>query len=146
MFQSFHQDQRHTIHLPGTPKHCFGFFTPEGERLWVDDWSPAYFHRTTAGSLEGTVFSTGHGGEATIWIVADHDPDDHRIRYSRISPGVRAVLVDVHCRPEEDGTSVEIRYRSTGLSPTGNAVIEAMSGPAFPAMIEAWKHRILPLL
>lgn len=146
MFEAIHSDDSHTIHLPAPPARTFLFFTPEGERNWVDGWEPHYFHRPEGESLEGTVFSTTHGGEQTLWCVASHDPTGHRVRYSRLSPGSRAALVDVDCRVQGEETAVTVRFRSTGLSEAGNAIVGSMSGPAYRTMIEDWRTLILPLL
>lgn len=127
------------------PSRCFGFFTPEGERLWVDDWDPVYYCRPNGDNLEGAVFSTAHDGVTTWWTVVCHDTKRNFVRYSRLTPGVRAAIVDVQCLPSGDGSEVTVRYRQVGLDDSGNRIVEDMAGAAFRTMIEEWEKRIRAL-
>jgi len=127
------------------PSRCFGFFTPEGERLWVDDWDPVYYYRPDGDSLEGTVFSTAHDGVTTWWTVVCHDPERNVVRYSRLTAHIRAAIVDVKCVPSGDGSDVTIRYQQVGLNDSGNMLVRQMGGPAFRTMIETWKKSISAL-
>lgn len=144
MFQALHRDERHTIRLPLRFEDCFALFTPEGETRWVPDWRPVYLHPAGGETVEGMVFSTEHGGETTFWCLVDMDKAQGRLRYSRLTPGSRSVIVEVHLHPAgESSTDVTVRYSYTGLSKDGNDTIEAATGPAFPDMIEGWKAMIL---
>ncbi|MCJ7997969.1 hypothetical protein J5N58_25610 [Rhizobium cremeum] len=145
MFTPQHDDQQHTIRLPMPPSRCFGFFTPEGERLWVEDWNPIYYHRPAGDSLEGTVFSTAQDGAVTWWTVVHHDIARGTVRYNRLTPGVRAAIVDVECAPAGDGSEVTVRYRQVGLDDKGNDLVRQMGGAAFRTMIETWEKRISAL-
>lgn len=145
MFTPQHDDQQHTITLALPPSRCFDFFTPDGERLWVDDWEPAYYHRPADGALEGTVFSTGHDGVTTWWTVVAHDPQRHSVRYSRLTPGIRAAIVDVRCDAVAEGSAITVRYRQVGLDESGNDLVRKMTGDAFRTMIEVWRERISAL-
>ena len=80
------------------PGAAFTLFTPSGETAWADGWSP-YFPAPADDDTEpGTVFETDHDGHRTTWIVVQCDPGE-TITYARISPGERAGLVTVVCRP-----------------------------------------------
>ncbi|WP_117190794.1 SRPBCC family protein [Rhizobium terrae] len=144
MFQALHRDERHTIRLPFPIDACFPLFTPEGERRWVPDWQPLYLHPPSGETTEGMVFTTGHGGETTLWCLIDLDEVNGRLRYSRLTPGSRSVIVHVRLDAlSENETELTVEYSYTGLSEHGNAAIEAATGPAFTAMIESWKAMIL---
>ena len=41
--------RRGTFGLPGAPDAAMGWFTPEGERAWVDGWDPVYCSGATDG-------------------------------------------------------------------------------------------------
>jgi len=141
-FTPTHERVSHTIRLPLEPERCFPLFTPGGEREWVPDWDPTFLH--DGPSAVGTVFLTGHGGEETIWTVVDMDAAAGRARYSRVTPGSRAVLVEVLCRPvDPGGTEVTVTYHLTALTASGVDYIGGFVGPAFAEMIEAWRTLIL---
>lgn len=145
MFTPHHDNQQCKLRLPIPPLRSFGFFTPEGERLWVEGWDPVYYHRPEGDSLEGTVFSTDHDGATTWWTVVGHDPTRNTVRYSRLTPGVRASIVDVECAPFGGGSEVTVRYRQVGLGEAGNELIRKMGGETFRTMIESWEKRISAL-
>lgn len=146
MFIPEHDDQKHSIHIALPPDRCFEFFTPEGERQWVTDWAPVYYHQPSQDKLEGSVFSTSHDGVTTWWTVVAHDPQLLTVRYSRLTPGSRAAIVDVCCEADAGGSKVTVRYRQVGLDEAGNGLVRKINGAAFPAMIEDWKARISALL
>jgi hypothetical protein len=52
------------------PEQAVALFTPEGERRWADGWDPHYPepHRCEG---PGAVFTTGHGGHQTTWIMVE---------------------------------------------------------------------------
>jgi CubicO group peptidase (beta-lactamase class C family) len=63
-----------TVAVP--PDQAMSLFTPEGER-WAEGWDPQYpvpDRRDGAGA----VFTTGHGGHQTTWVMVDHEPGSDR--------------------------------------------------------------------
>lgn len=146
MLKAAYAMAEHTISLPLSADEAFPLFTPEGERLWIEDWNPQYFHPANGETLVGMVFTTSHGGETTYWTLVDFDNASHQARYSRVTPGSRSVLVDVRCEAvAEHETNVTVRYTLTGLSDAGNAAIAAFA-EGYADMIEDWKAKILDYL
>jgi hypothetical protein len=144
MFVARHESASHRIEIPLPVEDCFSLFTPEGERLWIAEWQPHYFHPANGETLAGMVFMTGHGNETSYWTLVDHDRERHYIRYARVTPGSRSVLVAVTCAVNsEKSTLVDVCYMSTGLTEAGNAEIDAYAGEAYIAMIEDWRVKIL---
>jgi hypothetical protein len=144
MFIARHEKVAHRISLPIAAAEAIEFFTPEGERMWIADWKPRYFHPANGETIEGMVFETGEGEELTYWTVVDFDLAGCRARYSRVTPGSRSTIVEVACRPNgEQACHVDVSYMLTGLSEAGNAVIEVFIGDAYIAMIEDWRTKIL---
>jgi hypothetical protein len=89
------------------------------------------------------VFTTGHGDESTIWLLADFDRAAHRSRYVRVTPGSRAGFVEVQCRAiGEQRTEVTVSYTLTALDEQGAASLRAYEGAAFVAMIDEWAAQI----
>ena len=122
---------------------AFWFLSPEGERLWVDDWTPTYLHPDGMPSHEPhTVFTTDHGGEHTIWLVLRYDPRGGVAEYVRVTPGVRIGTVTVVGSERNGGTDVEVTYRLTSLSPAGKEKLAAIDERAYRAMLDEWQQRI----
>lgn len=144
MFAARHEKVSHRISLPLAASEAIELFTPEGERLWIEEWNPRYFHPANGETVEGMVFTTGEGEELTYWTVVDFDLAGLRARYARVTPGSRSTLVEVCCHPDgEAQCQVEVTYTLTGLSEVGNAAIDAFVGDAYPLMIEGWREKIL---
>jgi hypothetical protein len=101
----------HSISVALPPERAMHLFTPAGERLWVSHWEPRFpAGEHGDGSAPGTVFLTGD----THWVVVDRTPD--RVRYARVTPGVRAGTVEVVLRPDGEGTLADVTYDITPLA------------------------------
>ena len=86
-------------------------FTPVGERLWASHWEPRFpAGEDGDGSAPGTVFLTGD----THWVVVDRTSD--RVRYARVTPGVRAGIVEVVLRPDGEGAIADVTYDMTPVA------------------------------
>jgi hypothetical protein len=86
-------------------------FTPVGERLWASHWDPRFpAGEDGDGSAPGTVFLTGD----THWLVDDRTPD--RVRYARVTPGVRAGTVEVVVRPDGERAIADVTYAMTSFA------------------------------
>ena len=146
MFVAHHATAEHTISLPLSAAEAFPLFTPEGERLWIADWNPHHFYPSNGETLVGMVFTTGHGDETTYWTLADLDGEGYAVRYIRVTPASRSVIVEVKCEDvSETETKVRVRYTLTGLSDAGNAAIAAFLD-GYVAMVEDWRVKILAYL
>ena len=89
------------------------------------------------------VFRTGQDDELTLWSCIEWNPAAHRVRYARVTPASRFGFVDVACAPAGAArTAATVAYTFTALSPAGEAMLDALSEPAFAAMIEGWRVKI----
>ena len=59
-----HTSATHRIRIAAPIAQCHRFFTPAGEELWVDGWSPTYAYPPTGTTESGMVFTTGSGEES----------------------------------------------------------------------------------
>jgi hypothetical protein len=136
-----HATRSATIRLDAPPERAFGMFTPLGERAWAQGWDPEFLHPLDGDACEGSVFITRAGGVETIWTTIAHDPP-RRAAYSRVTPGLHAVIVEVRLRPSEDGgTRADVSYAFTALTSAGNdAVVEMVDG--FGGWMEEWETSI----
>jgi hypothetical protein len=130
-----------TVGLP--PEQAIALFTPEDERRWADGWDPHYPEpRRREGP--GAVFTTGHGGHRTTWIMVDHGPGG--VRYGRVTDGMTAgtVAVDV-VGTRERSTQVRVTYDLTALTPAGETWLEAFDAD-YEAAIGDWATEIAAAL
>ena len=138
-FQAHHIDRRGILRVAATPDSALSLFTPEGEKLWVPDWHPTYVHPTNGELIEGLVWTTEHEDELTLWTVVRVNDRERSFEYVRATPGSRMGTVKVRFAGfEDDVTRIEIRYRMTGLSPEGNALLEEFDID-FDGMLEEWE-------
>ncbi|HEX6373739.1 MAG TPA: hypothetical protein VF006_32730 [Longimicrobium sp.] len=136
-----HATRSATIRLDVPPGRAFGMFTPVGERAWAQGWDPEFLHPADGEACEGSVFITRAGGVETIWSTIAHDPPA-RAAYSRVTPALHAVIVEVRLRDSIDGgTLATVSYAFTALTPAGNhSVAEMVEG--FGGWMEEWETSI----
>ena len=138
-----HLERSHSIDLAGPVEHVFPLFTPVGETLWVDGWNPEFLDPRNGETKEGMVFQTRHGEEVTLWACTDWRPQEHRVRYARVTPGSRFGFVEVRCRDAGSrGTLASIAYTFTALGEQGQSYLSGLTEDAFTEMIETWKASI----
>jgi hypothetical protein len=139
-FVPAHETRNATIRLNAPPARAFEMFTPLGERAWAKGWDPEFLHPVNGEGCEGSVFITRAGGVETIWTTIAHDPPA-RAAYSRVTPGLHAVVVQVRLRPADDGTLADVSYAFTALTPAGNDAVAAMA-EGFDGWMEEWETSI----
>jgi len=127
----------HHFELPLAPREAFDLFTPEGERAWAKGWEPRYLHPADGRATPGMVFTTGHGGEETLWTLTRHEPENGVVEYLRVTPGSRMGTVRVQCSCAGAGTRVSVTYALTALTETGNASLQDFDA-GYEAFIEGW--------
>jgi hypothetical protein len=130
-----------TVGLP--PEQAMALFTPEGERRWADGWNPHY-PEPQRREGPGAVFTTGHGGRQTTWIMVDHAPGS--VRYARVTEGMTAgtVAVDV-VGSSERSTRVRVTYDLTAVTPAGETWLKAFDAD-YVAAIDDWATEIAAAL
>ena len=140
-FLPAHETRGATIRLDAPRETAFGMFTPLGERAWAQGWDPEFLHPPDGRACQGSVFVTRAGGRETIWTTIVHDPPA-RAAYSRVTPGLHAVVVDVRLRDAEDGGALaDVSYAFTALTPAGNDAVAEMAG-GFDGWMEEWQTSI----
>lgn len=140
-FTPAHETRTATLRLHAPPERAFPLFEPEGERAWAPGWDPRWMHPLDGRPREGAVFVTGAEGRETIWTITAHEPPA-RVRYSRVTPGVHAVTVQVRLRPEGPGeTRAEVTYTLTALTPAGNDAVAGMVA-SYDGWMAEWEQAI----
>ena len=108
-----------TFQVKAPAREAFEFFTPSGERRWAPGWDPRFPAPPVDETAPGTVFTTLHSGQETIWVVTAREPG-HCISYARVTPHERAGTIEVRCVDVgDDTTRVEVTADLTPLDGTG---------------------------
>ena len=129
-----------TIELALPPDQAFELFTPSGERAWAEGWDPRFPCPTEEETEPGTVFTTDHGEQRTVWTVV-HREGHSAIAYSRTTPGDRAGLVSVALQPSTAGSRVTVGYDLTALEPSANRALKEFAHH-YPAFLREWQAAI----
>jgi hypothetical protein len=146
-FAALHVERSSAFVVALPAGRAFELFAPEGEKAWAEGWDPEYLHPGDGRLVEGMVFRTGIGGEATLWVATRCDRAAGTVEYVRATPGSRVAVVAVHCTPLDAArTRVSVRYSFTGLSEAGNGSIRAMDEARYAAFIDSWRAAIEAML
>ncbi len=131
-----------SFELDMTPDEAQPLFTAPGEELWIPIWDPVIL--SGDGYEKGTAFVTNNQGHTTYWLVTDYDTEVRHAQYVRVTPGANIGSVDVSITANgSGGSTVNVAYQVTGLSPAGNADMEdSFSESRYAAMMEEWRTMI----
>jgi hypothetical protein len=142
-----HTERSCTIDIDDVVGEVFPLFTPKGEEAWVEGWCPDYLHPASGETCEGMVFRTGHSSEATLWTCVLWRPDEHYVRYVRVTPASGVAVIDVSCRARSDArTAVTVSYAYTATTADGAANLAELGTERFAAMIDGWRAAISSFL
>ena len=142
-FIAEHVSRTHSFSLPLPLREAIVLFEPEGEKRYAEGWEPHYLAPASGKTVEGMVFTTGHGDEHTIWTLVRYQPQEGLVEYVRDTPGSRTGIVRVHCRAiDPQSTRVEVTYTLTALSESGNAHLRKFDEARYRAYVESWPAEI----
>jgi hypothetical protein len=111
--------------------------------LWVPDFDPEYLHPLSGDQGPGAIFTTRHGGEDTLWMVARFSPQEGVAEYARVTPGSRRGIVQVALAAvDADTTEATVTYDLTSSSDHGAGVLAAITEEAYGEMLADWERRI----
>jgi hypothetical protein len=137
-----------TVAVPAPLERSFPLFTPLGERLWAPGWEPRFQFPADGEPCAGATFTTrGEDGRETIWMMADWDPAGHRVRYARVTPGLKTGTVEVVCTPGDRATTVAtVTYELTALTPAGDADLATWTEDWYASYLAEWETQIAAAL
>lgn len=127
---------------------AFPLFTPAGEKLWVAGWDPDFHFPADGTTVEGGAFSTaGADGRATHWVIVDWQPERHRVRYARVTPGLRGGTVEVECRADgAGGTVARVTYDLVAFNAEGDADLAGWTDDWYRDFLAGWEREIAAAL
>jgi len=129
--------------IDGSPAEVFPLLCPVRERDWLHGWECNMLYSESGYAEEGGVFTTaGAEGETdTIWLITRRDEPNHVIQFARITPGSRAVKLDIAVSANgEGGSYVDIRYQFTALNEAGNRLTDGYSEEKFQKVMRFWER------
>jgi len=131
-----------SFELEMSPEEALPLFTAPGEKLWIPIWDPAVLNGD--GYEKGTVFVTSHHGHTTYWLVMDYDTRAQHALYVRVTPDRDTGTVEVSIDTNgTGGSTVNVAYQLTGLSPAGNDHLEeSFTEAKYAEMMEEWRSMI----
>jgi hypothetical protein len=121
------------------------FFTPEGERTWVNGWDPQpiYPEQQDVAFQADTVFRLHGDGDHSIWTILEANPKDHIAEYIYVVEGERVSRVRVQIEPlTESHCRVHVSYVHTATSEKGLHFIAAVSEPAYAQKMKDWQRMV----
>lgn len=128
---------------------AFPFFSPEGERGWVDGWDPQPVFPAAAevAFASNAVFRLEMGGERSVWVVLDVDHQTHVAEYVYVVEGSRVPRVRVEVTAvAEQRCRVAVSYTITALSEAGNEYVRAFTEEAYAQKMLDWQRRVSAVL
>ena len=137
-----------TVAVPASLERSFPLFTPLGERLWAPGWEPRFQFPADGEPRAGATFTTrGEDGRETIWMIVDWQPEAHRVRYARVTPGLRTGTVEVSCAAGPDDTTLATAtYELTALTPDGDADLASWTEGWYASYLADWQRQIATAL
>jgi len=144
---------------PAAPEKVFPLLCPVREADWIPGWRYKLIYSDSGVAELGCVFTTqdpvvesskyssrtdGRDGNPTetTWICTDYDPAAFRIAYVWIRPGLVATELWIRLTLDGSQTRSHIRFRYTGLSPEGNALVESYDQRWFEEKMRGWETAI----
>jgi len=122
----------------------FPLLCPVREKEWIDGWDYKMIFSKSGLIEKGCVFSTPHHGtEQTIWYVTEHDKENYKIEFVRVTPNEEVVKINIRLEDNGNGTTTSnITYQYTGLNEGKNAWIKEKSDQAFRENMIEWEKAI----
>jgi hypothetical protein len=121
------------------------FFTPEGERTWVQGWDPkpVYPPQAAVAFKTNAVFRVDQEGERSLWTIVEANLHEHIAEYVYVVEGERLSRVRVEIQPlGEKHCRVRVRYVHTATSEIGLQFIASVTEEAYAQKMRDW-HRMI---
>jgi hypothetical protein len=121
------------------------FFTPEGERTWVNGWdpNPIYPAQPEVAFQANSVFRLDHDGERSLWTIIEADLQEHVAEYIYVVEDERLSRVRVQIRGlSEERCRVQVRYVHTAISEKGLRFIAGVTEESYAQKMRDWQRMV----
>jgi hypothetical protein len=129
-----------TFDINTSADEAFPLFGPKREMDWDPNWHPEFvFPADGDQTSHGSVFVVRGNDQDSVWIMTAYDIDARRVEYVRVTPGHSVGQLWISITPSQPTRSqVRVKYRLTGLSPTGSSFVEKWK-TEFPDTARDWE-------
>ena len=147
-FESLRITKETQLHIAAEPSRVFPLLCPVREYEWIEIWRCRMLYSESGVAENNCVFETDfaqNGGRET-WIVSRYEVN-RCIEFVRFSADEKIIKLDIRLQDaENDRTRLLWRKTYTGLSPSGNRLIQTIAEQQFApeaAMIEKMLNTFL---
>lgn len=143
-FKAKRVTRSYTQRVVATPDVVFPLLCPVREAEWLDGWDYELIYSASGFAEEGCVFKSKQSGEPdTIWLITEHDKENYRIEFGRVTPESRVAKVNISLSDNQDGTtSANITYAVTALNEAGNEFVDRYTEESFRQAMVWWEKSI----
>lgn len=128
--------------LAGPPEEVFPLLCPVRECDWVNGWNPDLVVSESGYAELDCVFVTPGTPEDAVWVVTRHDPEHWHLELLKLIPGVVVGKIVIRLERIAEGTSADISYTYTALSPHGEAAIDGFTQDHFDRFMKTWEEEL----
>lgn len=121
------------------------FFTPEGERAWVNGWDPkpVYPEQKGVAFQANAVFRLNADGDQSIWTILEANLNEHVAEYVYVVEGERLSRVRVQIESLTGSRCrVRVRYVHTAISEKGLHFIATVTEAAYTQKMRDWQRMV----
>ena len=134
-----------SFELDTTADKALLFFTPEGERAWMDgfDPRPIYPAQKEVAFQTNAVFRLDDAQEQSIWTIVEANLKYHIAEYVYVVEGQRLSRVRVQIEPlEESHCRVHVHYVHTAISEKGLHFLATITEEAYAQKMRDWQRMV----
>ncbi len=129
--------------LKAPPDTVFPLLCPVREREWVSGWNPLVVHSFSGHAERDCVFVTLDGESEAIWVVIDFDPQNRRIEFVKVTPGITVGRVSIALQSDGyGGTLADVTYMYTALSERGYSFVKQFTEEAYLVFMRRWEEAL----
>jgi hypothetical protein len=128
--------------LAGSPEEVFPLLCPVRECDWVNGWNPDLVLTESGFAELDCVFVSPGTPEDAVWVVTRHEPEHWRLELLKLIPGVVVGKIAISLERIPEGTSADISYTYTSLSPHGDAAIDGFTQEHFDRFMRTWEQEL----
>lgn len=142
-FAAQRKDQEYERTFTASPEELFPLLCPAREADWIPGWDCELVYTSTGYVEPDCIFSTGDDNPfgAGTWVIYDHRANES-LELVKLSSDL-ALQMRIAVSPGAGGgTRGRWTLTMTGLTPAGNALVEAMpdQDPRFLALLDCLEH------
>ena len=115
------------------PARVFPLLCPVLEYEWIDGWECEIIYSQSGVAENNCIFATNFEPEGrTIWAVSLYEPENFRIEFVTVTPGLRTGKLDLKLtEPGPGQTHVSWTYTFTALNDAGREHLKTITEEAF---------------